>query len=78
MEVYIHAGGKIVTILLRKMVKGGDVSIRVHLVFPCEKSKIVRSIALANTRENENSRALIYTKGIVQYKMPRSAGYSQK
>jgi len=53
------------TILLRNMVKWGDVSIRVYLVFCCEKSEIVRSIALANTREYGNSRAVIYTKGIV-------------
>ena len=66
------------TILLRIMVKGGDVSLRVYLVFRCEKSEIVRSFALANTRENGNSRALIYTKGIVQRRMTRSAGYGQK
>ena len=54
------------TILVRNIVKWGDVSIRLYLVFRCEKSEIVRSIALANTRENGNSRALIYTKGIVQ------------
>ena len=58
--------------------KGGDVSVRVYLVFRCEKSEIVRSMALANTRENGNGRAVIYTKGIVQYKMPRSAGFCQK
>ena len=66
------------TILVRNIVKWGDVSIRLYLVFRCEKSEIVRSIALANTRENGNGRAVIYTKGIVRYKMPRSAGYSQK
>ena len=54
------------TILLRNMVKGGDVSLRVYIVLRCEKSEIVRSFALANTRENGNNRALIYTKGIVQ------------
>ena len=31
-----------------------------------EKSEVVRSNALANTRENGNSRAVIYTKGILQ------------
>ena len=53
------------TILLRNMVKWGDVSLRV-LVFRCEKSEIVRSMALANTRENGNGRAVIYTTGIAQ------------
>ena len=43
------------------------------------KGEIVRSIALANTRENENSRAvIIYTKGIVQWKMPSSVGFCQR
>ena len=76
MEIYKQ--GVNMTILLRNMVKGGAVSIRVYLVFRCEKSEIVRSIALANTRENGNDRAVIYTKGIVQWRMPRSVGYCQR
>jgi len=76
MEVYKQ--GVNMTILLRNMVKWGDVAITLYLVFRCAKSEIVRSMALANTRENGNGRAVIYTKGIVQYKMPRSAGCSQK
>ena len=63
--------------ITRNMVKGATFQSDSILCF-VKKNKIARSIALANTRENENSRALIYTKGIVQYKMPRSAGYSQK
>jgi len=51
------------TILLRN---GGDISIRVYLAFRFVKREIVRSIDLANTRENGNSRAVVYTEGIVQ------------
>ena len=51
------------TILLRN---GGDISIRVYLAFRFVKREIVRSIDLANTRENGNRRAIIYTKGILQ------------
>ena len=60
--------------------KGRGVSINQSLYILCsvEKSEIVGSIALADTRENRNNRAVLYTKGIVQWKMPSSAGFCQK
>ena len=64
----VYKQGVNMTILLRNMVKWGDVSIRLYSALLKTEHKLVRSIALANTRENRNSRAVLYTK------MPWSAG----
>ena len=63
--------------ITRNMVKGATFQSDSILCF-VKKNKIARSIALANTREDRNDRAVLYTKGIVQWKMPRFAGYCQK
>jgi len=53
--------------------KGATVQSK-SILFTVEKSEEVRSTALANTSKNGNSRAVIYTKGILQWRMPRPAG----
>ena len=58
------------------MIKGGDAQFE-SILWSVNKREIFRSIVLANTREDRNGRAVLYTKGIVQWKMSRSAGYCQ-
>jgi len=62
--------------ITRNMVKGA--MFQFESILCSVKNKIARSIALADTREDRNDRAVLNTKGIVQWKMPRFAGYCQK
>jgi len=56
--------------VFRNMVKGAP--FQSESVLCSVKREKFRCIALANTRENRNSRAVLYTK------ISRSAGYCQK
>ena len=52
---------------IRNMVKGAKFQSE-SILCSVGKGEIVRSIALADTRENRNIRAVLYTNGIVQWK----------